>query len=626
MTPTALSRRQLLAAGTVTAGASALTAVAPALAAARIRTVTKQVAVRYKYDPRTQVTTVTKFRVKRVTVKFVGRKVFEKRRGQWVRSPYMWNDKKNALVYSRRLHLKLRAVARRKADPGNPQPPAPSPSPTQPPPPSPPVDPPADQAVTVANIYTLASAHHHVLNRVGYGTSPEGLRDVEQAGGALAWLKKQLDPDAIDDGVCEDYLRRLPDQSEAIWEVNDDIRSGRRSGWRQLHWVNTGMIVRAAWSRRQLLTALEEFWGNHFNVTVPSDDIRESRAHYQWTIRRHALGNFEDLLFAASTHPAMLSYLNNRESDDEHPNENQGRELLELHTVGLAAGYTEDDVLNSARILTGLSVDDESGEFEYKPWRHWVGSVRVLDFSHANGTRAGGLDVFRQYAHHLAAHPATARRICEKLARWFVSDAPAQEYVDRLADVYKQTGGNTKRILEQIFASPEFWGNAGGKTRRPFDAYVAAIRRLGITPEAEGVSGWEDITWLMDDMGQAPFGAPYPTGWPDAPQAWASPASTLKRWNNMLGVADGWPDEVNRPDLKEFVFGQGALPSTFGEAVDAVGRSLFGMAPNSAHKQALLQFLGKSAASPASASASIFGWRLPYVVALLLDSPYLLSK
>ena len=612
-----LARRTMLSAGALTAGL----AIAPAQAqAARVRTVRKFVAVKYTYNAQTGVTRVTKHKVKQVTAKFVGKKVFEKRHGAWVRTPYLWDETKRALVYSRKLHLKLLGASGKR--PVAPEPATPTPTPPGQTP-SPPPQNPGDPTVVAVSPYSAANATHHVLNRVGYGVSPQGLRDVAEVGGARAWLRRQLQPDTIDDSSCDAFLQRLPDQADEIWQVEDDLRNDKREGWRQLMWVNTGMIVRAAWSRRQLLASLEEFWANHFNVTVPSDGVAASRAHYQWTIRKHALGRFEDLLVAVSTHPAMLTYLNNRESDDEHPNENQGRELLELHTVGLEAGYTEEDVLNSARILTGLSVDGESEEFEYKPWRHWAGGVRVLGFSHSNATRAGGLEVFRAYAHYLATHPSTARRICSKLARRFVSDTPSAGYVDALVAVYQNTDGNVSALLEHVFGTDEFWSSAGGKTRRPFDAYIAALRRLGITP-GDGIDGWEDMTWITDGLGQSPFGAPYPTGWPDAPQAWTSPVSTLNRWNATLGLADSGSN-VDQPDLLEYVFA-GTLPATYGEAIDRIGLQLFGLQPAASHKQALLAFLGKSANSSANANSAIYGWRLPYVVALLLDSPYLLAR
>ena len=167
-------------------------------------------------------------------------------------------------------------------------------------------------------------------------------------------------------------------QSTAIWRVKHGIENGDISGWEQFQSVLADYSSRALWSKRQLLTVMEDFWGNHFNVTIYADGTAESRAHYAYTIRSRAFGKFTDLLTAVTKHPAMLTYLNNRESTAEHPNENQGRELLELHTVGVETAYGETGVLNSARLLTGLGVDSDSGEYAYQPWNHWTGTVNVL--------------------------------------------------------------------------------------------------------------------------------------------------------------------------------------------------------------------------------------------------------
>jgi hypothetical protein len=443
-----------------------------------------------------------------------------------------------------------------------------------------------------------------------------------QAGGPDGWLDQQLHPDGIDDSTCGAILARLPDQAEPIWEVRDAIRNGDREGWRQLTGVHTGHIIRAAWSRRQLLTVMEEFWANHFNVTVPSDDIDESRAHYQYVIRKHSLGRFEDLLMATSLHPSMLTYLNNRDSDAEHPNENQGRELLELHTVGIEAGYDETDVLDSARILTGLSVDYESGEYEYKPWRHWVGAVRVLGFTDANPTRTGGESVARAYLRYLARHPATARRIALKLARRFVSDEPADDLVDQLAAEYLAHDTEIAPVLRTLFDSAAFRAAIGAKTSRPFESMIATIRVLGVGPEESGIDAATSLVWMSESLGQAPFGAPYPTGWADLATAWSSTAVTLNRWNTTRNLTSGWwPSELTRPALRDHVL-PATLPATHGEAVDAIATALFGIPVAQEHRQAVLDFVGKSAGATLRSNSPLVTWRLAEVVSLMLDSPY----
>ena len=355
---------------------------------------------------------------------------------------------------------------------------------------------------------------------------------------------------------------------------------------------------------------------------MPSDDIDESRAHYQYTIRRNSLGRFEDLLVAASMHPSMLTYLNNRDSDAEHPNENQGRELLELHTVGIDAGYDEDDVLDSARILTGLSVDRESGEYEFKPWRHWVGPVRVLEFSDPNPTRAGGETVARAYLRYLAYHPATAQRIALKLARRFVSDTPPDALIQELAGVYLAQDTAIAPVLRRLFDSGAFRASVGAKTVRPFESMIATLRVLGVGPEDSGIDAATSLVWMSESLGQSPFGAPYPTGWADVAAAWSSTAVTLNRWNNTRNLTSGWwPSELTRPALRDRVL-PATLPATHGEAVDAIATALFGIPLADEHRQAVLAFVGKAADAALRSNSALVTWRLAEVVSLMLDSPY----
>ncbi len=610
-------RRDVLAAAVAGVAGFFGAGAAPAVAA-KTRTVEKQIPLKYTYNPATGVTRVKTFRRKQVVVRIGKHWVLEKRGTKWVRIPYVWSARRKALVYSRKLHLRLigkQVTPRPVAEP--PQPPVGGGPPVEPAPPPTPKPP-----VMSDNPYLPADLARHVLRRAGYGPSRAALDDVAQAGGPDGWLDQQLHPDGIDDSTCGAILARLPDQAEPIWEVRDAIRNGDREGWRQLTGVHTGHIIRAAWSRRQLLTVMEEFWANHFNVTVPSDDIDESRAHYQYVIRKHSLGRFEDLLLATSLHPSMLTYLNNRDSDAEHPNENQGRELLELHTVGIEAGYDEQDVLDSARILTGLSVDHESGEYEYKPWRHWVGAVRVLGFTDANPTRTGGESVARAYLRYLARHPATARRIALKLARRFVSDEPADDLVDQLAAEYLAHDTEIAPVLRTLFDSAAFRAAIGAKTSRPFESMIATIRVLGVGPEESGIDAATSLVWMSESLGQAPFGAPYPTGWADLATAWSSTAVTLNRWNTTRNLTSGWwPSELTRPALRDHVL-PATLPATHGEAVDAIATALFGIPVAQEHRQAVLDFVGKSAGATLRSNSPLVTWRLAEVVSLMLDSPY----
>src|SRR5690349_21642760 len=255
----------------------------------------------------------------------------------------------------------------------------------------------------------------HLLRRASYGPTPASIKQITRLG-RKAWLERQLAPASIADPAMELLLKRFPELSWSISTVRTRYLD-RIGSWDVMLQLSRATVARAIWSERQLFELMAEFWSNHLNVTNPSSDGWDSRAHYDRTvIRRHALGSFTELLVAATQHPAMQHYLDNASSTKEHPNENHGRELLELHTLGVASGYTESDVQNSARILTGLTVDDATGDALFLPERHHVGPVQVLGFTHPNATAAGGREVAVAYLHWLARHPATASCIARKLA------------------------------------------------------------------------------------------------------------------------------------------------------------------------------------------------------------------
>jgi uncharacterized protein (DUF1800 family) len=362
-----------------------------------------------------------------------------------------------------------------------------------------------------------------------------------------------------------------------------------------------------------------DFWSNHFNVTCPSDDVWDTRHGYDATLRAKALGRFADLLVAATTHPAMLRYLNADTSTKRAPNENLGRELLELHTVGVDAGYTERDVLDSARILTGLTLDWSTITTTFRPRDHWTGPVRVLGFSSANAL-ANGQPVVAGYLAYLARHPATARRLARKLAVRFVADDPPQPLVDRLAKVYLAGDTAIVPVLRALFTAPEFFAAQDAKVRRPMEATVATVRALGFGPATNGVPELEGLYYALDGQGHQPYAWPQPDGYPDRADAWSSSAGVLARWNITLGIAtEGWPNQFTHRPLRELV--PRRLPATHGALVAGLGLRLLQRPLPVAHVDAICRFLGRRTTSPLSADSEAIGWRLPYVVALVLDSP-----
>jgi uncharacterized protein (DUF1800 family) len=259
-----------------------------------------------------------------------------------------------------------------------------------------------------------------IVSRFTGGWSLATRNAVKAAGGIDRWFASQLSPSAVPDGFytgskdwwyangatpLETWARDEADV-EGVWEAN-------------AHYQRWSML-RRIYSQRQVLETMAAFWEHHFHVPAVGGPSGGHRAHYGRMIRGKAVGRFDTLLNAVITHPAMGCYLGNASSTKSAPNENLGRELLELHTVGRAAGYTEDDVKSSARILTGWRVDVwDTWDDSYQPASHWTGAVRVLDFSHPNSSSDGG-GVTMAYLDYLAHHRSTARRIARMLATRFV--------------------------------------------------------------------------------------------------------------------------------------------------------------------------------------------------------------
>lgn len=616
-TDAATTRRWVIRTGGTAAAGAAVLAATPgaAQAAARVRTVTQQVPLRWSYDAATKKTTVRRYRERTVTARFAGHKVLLRKRGAWVRVPYVWDKHRKALVFSRALQLALAAA------PAKPT----KPTPTTPPPPTTPTTPTTGRlaaSVTTASPYVGTSMAWHLARRLTFG--PTATLVAEIAKGPDAWLAAQLAPSTVSDTAFEAYVSRYPHLDEPIWKTKAAIDGEDDfSDWDAKMGVAGSTVARALWSERQLQAVMEDFWSNHFNVHVLHDAVGASRAHYAATLRAGAFGRFADLLVAVTTHPSMLYYLDNAESDAEHPNENLGRELLELHTVGVSTPYGEDGVLASARILTGLSVDDDSGEFAYKPWMHWTGSVTVLGFHHANATQEGGLDVAKSYLDYLAHHSATATRIATKLVTRFVSDSPPPALVAALAKVYLANDTRIAPVLDALFHSAEFAASAGAKVARPFERIAATVRILGYGPESEGVDIPISLWNLAGDAGQAPLMWEPPNGYPDVSGAWLSTAATLASWNNRLMVAaQWWPVGYSNDSLATNVLPATTSGLSYGQLVQKVAVRLFGRAPTDAHLAAVLAWLEVSATDTVGADDDALGWQLASWVALLLDSPY----
>jgi len=464
----------------------------------------------------------------------------------------------------------------------------------------------------------------HLLRRASYGPTPASIRQATRLG-RKTWLERQLSPSSIPDPVIDAVLTRFP---ELNWPISRVISTYRPTGvsWEAMRQLGYATVARAAWSERQLLEQMVEFWSNHLNITNFASETWTSRAHYdRVAIRRHALGSFDDLLVAASLHPAMLQYLNNATSTKVDPNENQGRELLELHTVGVGAGYTEADVRDSARILTGFGIDDVTGATVFHPGDHDVSAVQVLGFSSPNSSAADGAAVAVAYLRYLAHHRATAAAISHKLAVRFVADDPPQSLVKALTATYLKHDTAIVPVLRQLFHSAEFAAAAGRKVRRPYEDLIATVRVLELGPDSKGTTGIKALYRTLNGMGQAPLYWSAPDGYPDVAPAWQSAAGTLARWNAHFNLATRTtPKTLTGPALHLVL--PAKLPATHGELLDLLAKRILLQKLTAKTKVVICRFLsgnGKTIvpSTPLTRHSALVGSRLPHVVALLLDSP-----
>jgi uncharacterized protein (DUF1800 family) len=466
------------------------------------------------------------------------------------------------------------------------------------------------------------SPSNALLRRATFGLSLGLIAEAKRLT-ARQWLDQQLD--SSNGAVQPDLdalVGRLPGLTLSSTQIVAAAKaSGRFGNWDTMQALGQAAVARAIWSERQLFERMVDFWSNHFNVTCPSDSVWATRAQLDATaIRPHALGTFRDVLRAVIYHPAMLTYLNNDTSNASAPNENLGRELLELHTVGLDAHYTEADVQASTRVLTGLSRDWTSGEFTYRASYHGVGAVSVLGFTSPNAS-SDGRPVVDAYLDYLARHPATAHRIATKLAVHFVSDAPPASLVNRLAALYLNNDTAITPMLLDLFTSTELAASADTKLRRPFETVVAAVRTLGIGPPPSGIDGVTWLYWSLGDMNQQPLAWPQPDGYPEDAEAWRSSAATLTRMNVVTALVGGWQKSLVTPPLMQLV--HSPLPSTHGDLVTRLHYRLHFRSIASADVPAVCTYLGVKASTPVTAQSAAVTWQLPQLVALLLNSPAL---
>jgi uncharacterized protein (DUF1800 family) len=377
----------------------------------------------------------------------------------------------------------------------------------------------------------------HLLKRLTYGATPAS-RDHIVAIGEAAWLNEQLAPATIDTAAVDAKIAALPalSMSNADLLTNYPMGSGATEAGNQLRLAAT---IRAAESPAQLFERMVEFWSDHLNVpALGNPGQRYKIVDDREVIRPHALGKFKDLLVASAQSPAMLDFLDNANSFVGAINENYGRELLELHTRGVDGGYTETDVVNTARLLTGWTINSTTKTFVFKPAKNDPSPLTILGWVRPTG--GNPFDHGVQFLQFLAGTPQTAQHVCRKLAVRFVSDQPDPGLVTAMVNAWLANDTAIVPVLRAMVAHSAFDAAAGKKFRRPLEYFEFVLRALGAQTAATTKNAQiKKIQTALDAMGQTPFGWPAPNGYPDVEGAWLNSGALLGRWNTAADIVGG---------------------------------------------------------------------------------------
>ncbi|MGH8042507.1 MAG: DUF1800 domain-containing protein [Rudaea sp.] len=407
------------------------------------------------------------------------------------------------------------------------------------------------------------------LNRITWGVDSATLAHFEQSGrqGFLdtqlaatderlpAPIQAQIDamPIAhlsIEDAIGKLVAARTQYKHDADPQAKIAARKAlRKQGKALAVQTQERELLHAIHSPAQLKEQMVWFWLNHFNVFARKGPEAWLDADYvESAIRPHALGNFRDLVMATLTHPAMLVYLDNARNAANHHNENYARELMELHTLGVNAGYTQNDVQEMVRILTGVGVALKPGMprlkpqwqalyirrggFEFNPARHDFGDKVLLGHT----IHGSGFDEVRQAVDLLVAQPACAQFISRELATYFVSDTPPAALVDAMAQTFQRTHGDIRAVLRTLFDSPQFTASLGGKFKDPMHYLVASAR---LAWDGRTIEDPRRLVLWLHQQGEGEFDHATPDGYPLVSSAWNSSGQMSQRFELAKTIGTG---------------------------------------------------------------------------------------
>jgi len=400
-----------------------------------------------------------------------------------------------------------------------------------------------------------------LVNRVTWGADEADVAAV-QSMGVGRWLDRQLHPPPGDrlPPQVQAEIAAMPYEAVPMAQLVADVRAQEvaantivdpelKAAARQVfngalndavHQAAARSILRDLYSPNQLQEQMTWFWFNHFNVHMYKANLRLMIGDYEdRALRPHALGKFRDLLEATLRHPAMLRYLDNADNGVGHINENYAREIMELHTMGVGSGYTQQDVQELARILTGVGMDANpapprlppqlqgqlirQGLFEFNPARHDYGDKVFL----GHAIKGRGFGEVEEALDILSREPATARHISRQLATYFVSDDPPPALVQRMSETFARTDGDIAQVLGAMFRSPEFAASLGTKFKDPMHYVISSVRlAYGDRP----ILNTNPVLSWMNRMGEGLYNHQTPDGYSMAAASWNGPGQMETRF------------------------------------------------------------------------------------------------